>query len=938
MSSLASVLDPTQLVRIQATHRGFLYQHLFAVGTLLLAGVSSLEALHVERDEDIEILLPRRRIYTQVKTRSQDLQPSDVTEMLQRFDEIREAHKDGRRPLVAEFWIVTNAEPSSSLKKAMNSWSKDVHFRSPNFNLGKATALPPAWKDVAEGTEWCIRQAEKVPFASLGPETLVWKLAGLILYSCTGGARKELTVAELPSLLEQLVVQLHRFPALPAKYRPHEKEPDFNSNERTQLVIGFSGSGKTTWAAQGSLHSGEPVTYFDVGDAPTAAVAPSLARELAATVLPGKPEEIKRMMLPGASALQSLRALELYIRRNGFNLTIVMDNVHRMNGQDLIQIIRAVPSPRWIILAQPWPERSALEAAFQIDAQSFHGWSLRDIAEEFSNHGCQLSPLQAERVRRLTGGLPLFVQSSAKMARDYYGANAERFCEDIENLTHSRMTGQEAILRQVQQKLPAVASQVASLFSISDIALPNTDARFFIQGALGLSDVEISAAMRELEAWGIVETLRNGRLSMHDAFRPLAKQNQSALGSAVVAEAKKLLVSKLMTRHGVTTFRLLCRLLPDIGQMETLVDIASDSAEYFHEFGMSQEFENVLLEAVQSKELRPGDKFWALDTIVFWKLQANKDEEAEQYLQQLTTLSVTFEPTERQAEAIALKRLVLAGHRRDRKSMQRVFKDATALSPKDQVFHRILRYNYAACLYSMKLFDAAARITFPLIREYFDVLGLELEDVTFKNPPEIIPKINQAAFEKGEVKRLADSLDLHARVMEAQGISSPFGRIHAFKFYAIANAVTSAVKAGQEVVDHLLRMGDADGARHFMESALLPVFSGGRALDYFVPVHSQYAVLLAYCGETDAARRTMSELIPFLQASPEWQAEYENQQELIESIAEGIVSLPPTMKDRFGMPEERPRFAKAPRSKIGRNQPCPCGSGKKFKKCCGTEI
>ena len=26
-----------------------------------------------------------------------------------------------------------------------------------------------------------------------------------------------------------------------------------------------------------------------------------------------------------------------------------------------------------------------------------------------------------------------------------------------------------------------------------------------------------------------------------------------------------------------------------------------------------------------------------------------------------------------------------------------------------------------------------------------------------------------------------------------------------------------------------------------------------------------------------------------------------------------------------------------PKPKIGRNQPCPCGSGKKYKKCCGKE-
>jgi len=30
-----------------------------------------------------------------------------------------------------------------------------------------------------------------------------------------------------------------------------------------------------------------------------------------------------------------------------------------------------------------------------------------------------------------------------------------------------------------------------------------------------------------------------------------------------------------------------------------------------------------------------------------------------------------------------------------------------------------------------------------------------------------------------------------------------------------------------------------------------------------------------------------------------------------------------------------PRVVTVPRKKVGRNDPCPCGSGKKYKKCCG---
>ena len=36
--------------------------------------------------------------------------------------------------------------------------------------------------------------------------------------------------------------------------------------------------------------------------------------------------------------------------------------------------------------------------------------------------------------------------------------------------------------------------------------------------------------------------------------------------------------------------------------------------------------------------------------------------------------------------------------------------------------------------------------------------------------------------------------------------------------------------------------------------------------------------------------------------------------------------------DRF---THEPKEASAPASKVGRNDPCPCGSGKKYKKCCG---
>ncbi|WP_128930903.1 hypothetical protein [Bradyrhizobium zhanjiangense] len=49
-----NVLDPRQLVRIEAVHRGFLYQHLYLANCLLRAGSAGVDKIVVEGDEDVE--------------------------------------------------------------------------------------------------------------------------------------------------------------------------------------------------------------------------------------------------------------------------------------------------------------------------------------------------------------------------------------------------------------------------------------------------------------------------------------------------------------------------------------------------------------------------------------------------------------------------------------------------------------------------------------------------------------------------------------------------------------------------------------------------------------------------------------------------------------------------------------------------------------------
>ena len=69
-----------------------------------------------------------------------------------------------------------------------------------------------------------------------------------------------------------------------------------------------------------------------------------------------------------------------------------------------------------------------------------------------------------------------------------------------------------------------------------------------------------------------------------------------------------------------------------------------------------------------------------------------------------------------------------------------------------------------------------------------------------------------------------------------------------------------------------------------------------------------------------------------------WTDEMRKRFELANETAGFSGNGKPLEKRTYDFPDEpiRNRSQKAQRRKPGRNQPCPCGSGKKFKKCCGT--
>lgn len=110
-----AILDARQLERIEAVHRGYLFQHLYAVACLFLAAKAGATAVVAEHDEDVEIVLPGRRLYVQIKTRSQGLIASDISGALTRFDALRKEHQTGTRKGIASFVIAANAAPGPKL-------------------------------------------------------------------------------------------------------------------------------------------------------------------------------------------------------------------------------------------------------------------------------------------------------------------------------------------------------------------------------------------------------------------------------------------------------------------------------------------------------------------------------------------------------------------------------------------------------------------------------------------------------------------------------------------------------------------------------------------------------------------------------------------------------------------------------------------------------
>jgi hypothetical protein len=924
------VLDAAQLIRIEAVHRGFLFQHLYAVAILLTSRGEAGASLIVERDEDVEIERSADRTYIQVKTRNDVLRRSDIADSLTRFGELRDVHANGERPGAPKFVIVSNADlgPQLAAEYAAEDWPSDVSFVTPN--RPPADQLPAMTPTIAGMFEACNELALNVPFGSLSPDTLVLKLAALVQHASTGARDHRFQLDDLEGLFEQLVVQLRDFPEPPAHYRPQRNEPALVTANRVRLIVGFSGAGKTAWASESARHVADPVLYFDVGDLPTRSIAATLAREIVARFMGGRERGVGGVQIPPGSGMEILRWSDGLLERQGTHATIVIDNIHRLAAEDLRQIVEGAPHQSFVLLARPWRELALFEATLGIASESLQGFDEDGIASVFGAEDIGIEVETARSIIRLTGGLPLFAINAARLTAANYGGDAMGFCRAIEARTQDQDTAQDLILEAAFETLSPNARNVASLLGLCDVPLLPDEVRVLLS-VLG-ADATWSAAVRELRRASMIVAYPRGGIGLHDAVRPLSAGNLAALEQASIDQALQglyeALVVSLRHERDIPRLTFLIRLLPRVGRTDVLVDLAT--SEMFYEQGNMAMMWDTLVIAGEDESYSPLDRFWALDALAYWESRDGGIPKAER-VEQMAALAEQHQFAAREQLNLIFKQLILASLAEDRREIERLAARGRKFAT-TPMMSRLLRYNRAIALYRIGALEAARRALEPLIDDYCAAMGFKESQLLGTNGPKL-KALLETVPDREDIKRLADALNLWAWTVGKQGHPPCLRRIQAMKLYESMGAGRSAVVAGQDAADEMLHFNaDPVGARMIMEPHVLALIREYHLTDLELKARAQYAVILAYCGDFEGAEHEVYAIANY-GGDDHRVAEFLNQVMLIEEIRSGAVRLARQRPPPGGL-----RLALHP-NEVGRRQRpdalCACGSGRKYKRCHG---
>ena len=601
--------------------------------------------------------------------------------------------------------------------------------------------------------------------------------------------------------------------------------------------------------------------------------------------------------------------------------------------------MEAAPQLTFVFLAQPWTELAAVEATLGIEAEHIAGWTAETIAKLFANECVPINPADADRIKNLTGGVPLFVRSSVGIVRESYGGNVGRYCQDLETASAFADSAQQIVVEQAIAQFSDEAEQLLALLGLSWTPLSVAESRDLFGRATRIGVQDQASGMRELSRSGILQRRQDGKLTIHNGFRQLAQQMGEKDFPDVLAAGRLVLIGIIKDSFptaDAARFATFLRLLADTKQAAVLADLADD--EFFHESGIAPDIRERLEQLALEEGLELEPKFQALDALAWMSNRDGNLDELRRVVSGMEELEPSLEAGSRERKTLKLRQMTLAAQDRDAVRLQRLYKEAVRLAKADPQSLLVIDYTRATALYALGQFDEAEQQADRVADRYLSALGLTYRDIFAANPPELKARLGPKMDMVAEIKHLADSWDLYCKARARQGKEPGVSVLFAFKFYAMVGAFRSAVKLGQDVVDLLIRvLADPFEARKVISETLLPGVIEFRLFEYVVPVRAQFAVVHAYCGDFTEAAAELAAIQPFEQAlTPEEILELESQKTLISKIEHGEIRLgppkllPPNLKGPVADPG-RPTMRK-----VGRNEPCPCGSDKKFKKCHGN--
>lgn len=744
------VLDVKQLERIEKLHGGFLYQHLFSAACIVAMRGNGCEHVTVEHDEDVELGFAGERIYVQVKMRGQDLTWTDIRTAMDRFTSIRAAHANGKRPGVASFVVLSNAPPTSALRDRMEhiEWPSDVSIVWPG--AGGDPRIPVPQRSIVDLFKSVASEVATIPYRSVATETLVWKLAGLVQHAESGASGHTFERDKLGELFEQLVDAVQRMPLAPQRYYPQEDEPPPLTGDKRRLVTALPGGGKTAWAAQVASYVPGPTAYFDVGDTPARLVGSSLAREVVGQLLPPQSDAFARVFNGAGGGEDAVRRLTAAIHDIP-DATVVIDNVQKLEDETIQGLSEALGDVRVVFLARPWRGATVVAARLELERAILGGWSEDTIAEVLADEGIQSAAAAVSAVRRITGGLPLFVKALARLARNDHDGDVAATCRVLETGTNLAESAQEIILDRVVEALTPDHQRAFAALGYAAIGLTRDEAVALLREA-GVG--QPLNALRRLLSDAVAQPDRYDSVRLHEAFRRLAERSLQLLSEDQSRSLREAFVALLESTIDVFAPAERVRRWLDFivagNDADAIANAATD--EHLRELGQTEELFARVYRIAEDESEPPATRYVALDARTTRALREGKIGRAVRLMKRLEAMYRKLPARgPRELSTLVSKRMSVLSTKRDVSGIRNAYNTAIRDIVADDLSARLVLFNYAAALFNANAYELAFEAAKRAAGRYMALMSIDNEMLTVEEA--VSETVGTAAVIPGRLTR-----------------------------------------------------------------------------------------------------------------------------------------------------------------------------------------